>query len=163
MLIKLTAAPHPDLNGGLPWPTYIDASRILSIGRAMHQFARLDRQMLKTECYDEMYFGIQRLVKLLGEKLPTEIDTQEAAKWAKELHMASHEVQSAYQVWGRAFNTQDLHPSVECTEIQLACGTALEHGVMLARHWVTESPEEVAEAIAHAGRSMEARHRGIYP
>jgi hypothetical protein len=36
---------------------------------------------------------------------------------------------------------------VECTEVQLACGTALEHGVMLTRVWVTETPEDVFEKI----------------
>lgn len=147
-LIELTALPHPDMNEGKSWPVFVDASRILNITRGRHQNLRLDRQRLKIEVYDDLFFGIQRLTRLLMDKMPTEIDNQEAAKWAKEMHAVSHDVQECYSVWGRAYRSEDFHPPTECTEIQLACGTALEHGVMLARIFVVEQPDEVVRRMA---------------
>lgn len=147
MLIKLTAVPHPDLNGGKPWPIYVDPRHVLFITRTVHHHVKLMHGDLKREVADDLYEHAQRLNKLLSEKWPNAIDTSEAADWAKKLHMAGHAVNEAYQVWARAYREQDLHPRVECTEIQLACGTALEHGVMLARTWVTESPEQVADLV----------------
>lgn len=147
MLIKLTALAHPDINGGQPWPVYIDATRIISISRAVHQHIKLLNADVKREAADDLYGHVQRLNNFLAEKWPTAIDTSDAAEWAKKIHRAAHEVGEAYQAWSRSWRAEDLHPRVECTEIQLACGTALEHGVMLARHWVTEDPDKIAELV----------------
>lgn len=90
---------------------------------------------------------MKRLTKLLIEKMPNEIDNQEAAKWAKEMHLLMHDVQACHAAWGQAYREDDYHPRLACTEVQLACGTALEHGVMLTRIMVTETPDEVATII----------------
>lgn len=37
MLIKLTGVPHPDLNGGLGQPCFIDASRVALITQGNHE------------------------------------------------------------------------------------------------------------------------------
>ena len=147
-LIKLTALSHPELNEGKSWPVYIDASRVLLITRSSHSFPKLGAEDLKREVYDDLWAAMRRYEKLLTVKMPNEIDTQDAMKWAKEMHMVSHEIQGAYQAWGQAYRTQDFHPRVNCTEVQLACGTALEHGVMLTRVSVTETPEEVFELVS---------------
>lgn len=146
-LIKLTGVPHPDLHVGRPMPVYLDATRVLFISASRHQRIRMMAADLKREAYDDMWTGVQRLTKLLNEKMPTEIDNQEAAKWAKDLHLLSHSVQDSYSAWGRSFRAEDYYPPIDCTEVQLACGTALENGVMLSRVWVSEPPEKVAELI----------------
>lgn len=146
-LIKLTALTHPEFSKNGPAPVYVDASRVLLIVRGTHQFVKMGSEQLKREAYDDMWSGIQRLTKLMSEKMPTEIDTQEAAKWAREIHQVSHDVNHCYAAWGRSYRFEDQYPRVECTEVQLACGTALEHGVMLTRIMVTETPEEVAKLI----------------
>ena len=158
-LIKLTALTHPEVNGGTPYPVYVDASRVLLISRSSHQFLKMGAADLKREVYDDLWAGARRLEKLLNEKMPDEIDTQEAAKWAKEIRMLAREVQEAYSAWGQAYRQDDFYPRVECTEVQLACGTALEHGVMLTRVMVTETPEEVNDKVMRmldwmAGRAM---------
>ena len=166
-LIKLTALAHPDLAGGNPWPVYVDASRVLLITRSSHQFLKLGAADLKREVYDDLWAGARRLEKLLNEKMPDEIDTQEAAKWSKELRMLSSDIQTAYSAWGQAYRQDDLHPRVECTEVQLACGTALEHGVMLTRVMVTETPDEVVrlirESLGHVWQSGPIRGPHLVP
>ena len=149
-LIKLTALSHPDLDGGISWPVYVDASRVLLITRSSHQFLKLGAADLKREVYDDLWAGARRFAKLLNEKMPNEIDTQEAAKWAREMRMLSGEIKTSYSAWGQPYRQDDLHTRVECTEVQLACGTALEHGVMLTRVMVTETPEQVYQAIEWA-------------
>lgn len=149
-MIKLTGVPHPDINGGLPWPVYIDASRVLMITRTRHQQVKLLNAGLKRELYDDLYGATQRLTERLNKDFPSTIDNEKAAGWAKDLHMLAHAVNEAASAWGRAFRNDDFHPDVECTELQLACGTALEHGVMLSRVWVSEAPEEVALALRRA-------------
>lgn len=150
MLIKLTAVPHPDINGGKSFPMYVDASRILNITRTMNQHVRMDRVALKREAYDELYHGIQRLNKQMQQKMPVTIETEGAERWAREIHAVSHEIEANYQSWRSAYRAEDFYDQFECTELQLACGTALEHGVMLARCWVTEQPDEVAEKMLAA-------------
>lgn len=146
-LIKLTALSHPSVADGQAWPVYIDWSRVLLITRSTHQFVKMEPVALKREAYDDMWAGVQRLTKLLNEKMPTEIDSQAAAKWAKDMHMLLHDVQGCHAAWGQMYRVDDLYPRVDCTEVQLACGTALEHGVMLTRIMVTETPDEVAKAV----------------
>ena len=146
-LIKLTALAHPDLAEGKAWPVYVDASRVLLVSRSSHQFVKIEAQGLKREVYDDMWAGAQRLTKLLNEKMPNEIDTQEAAKWTRDMHILAHDLQACHNAWSQAYRAEDFHPRQECTEVQLACGTALEHGVMLTRIMVTETPDEVARAV----------------
>ena len=153
-LIKLTGLPHPELFEGKPQAVYIDASRVLFITRTHRQHSKVNSEQLKIEAYDDLYSGIQRLTKLMRDKMPQEIDTSAAAKWTKDIHLASHDVQEAFSAWGRAYRADDYHPGMECTEVQLACGTALEHGVMLTRVWVSETPEQIVDAIANSGRLL---------
>jgi hypothetical protein len=146
-LIRLTALPHPDLNGGKPWPVYVDRSRVLLITRSWHQHVKIAHGDVKREVYDDLYSGARRLAKMVNDEMPMAIDDERTAKWAKEMHALCHDVNECYQAWGRSFRAEDFYERVECTEVQLACGTALEHGVMLTRVWVTDSPEDVFEKI----------------
>lgn len=159
MLIKLTGIPHPDVNGGQSWPIYIDATRVLFITRSIHRPVKMMNSNLKAELYDDLYDSTRRLHEHLQKVWPTEIDNQEAAAWAKTMTMASQAVNEAYSQWNRSYRADEFWAPVECTEIQLACGTALEHGVMLARMWCMEQPDEVAKTIHDA---TDGRARASY-
>lgn len=76
----------------------------------------------------------------------TEAEAKQADRWlvAKE---AAASLQAAYHMVSHAMRGPAYHPAIDCTVVQLACGTALEHGVMLARVFVTETPEEVVQMM----------------
>jgi hypothetical protein len=65
-LIKLTALPHPDLNGGKPWPVYVDR-RVLLITRSWHQHVKIAHGDVKREVYDDLYSGARRLAKMVND------------------------------------------------------------------------------------------------
>lgn len=156
MLIKLTQLAHPDLNGGRPQPCYIDASRVLLICQGHFQYPKIGVAERNKELYDSFYNGVNKLADMVNDYIPPMTDPV-AVGWMKTIQTASMEVQAAYRLWGSSYNRQDYHPRMECTEVQLACGTALEHGVMLTRVWVTETPEQVEEKIAKATSAQEGR------
>lgn len=147
MLVKLTGIPHPEINGGVPWSVYVDPTRVLLITRATHRQTKLLAAEERRALYDDMRGNVEQLNLLLTKKWPNEIDTQQASERAKELHMMANAVNDACVNWSRSYRAEEVHPAIECTELQLACGTGMEHGVMLARVWVSESPEQVAAKL----------------
>lgn len=149
MLIKLTGVPHPDLNGGNSQPLYIDASRVLLIARGWQQFPKIGSIDGKQELSRALYGAACRLQDHVNAYIPKMQDPV-AVEWMMTARAAAMDVQNAYQKWTYGSKEQDYHPRVDCTEVQLACGTALEHGVMLTRVWVQESPEQVAAAMQRA-------------
>ena len=149
MLIKLTGLPHPDLNGGRHQPVYIDASRVLLIIQGWQQYPKIGSSERKHQLYSALYRAASELGERVSGYIPSMSDPV-ALQWMKVAQAAAGAVSDAYRAWGAAYTQQDLHDRMECTEVQLACGTALEHGVMLTRVWVTESPQEVANIIAQA-------------
>ncbi len=149
MLIKLTGVSNPDLNGGNPAPVYIDASRVLLITPGYTRHAKIAAADRHREIYDRLREGAEKLSRKVGEYVPDMAD-KVALEWLMQARAGAAEVNEAYQAWARAGRQDDFHPWVECTEVQLACGTALEHGVMLTRVWVTESADEVHKAVQEA-------------
>ena len=145
-LIKLTAVPNPDVDEGRPAAVYLDATRILMITRSSVQFTKQGSVDRHRELYDTLYGAAQKLSDQVGNYIPSMTDPV-AVEWMTRARDASCKVNDAFSVWGKAYAQPEMHPRVMCTEIQLACGTALEHGVMLARVWVTETPEEVKNLI----------------
>ena len=146
MLIKLTALPHPDLNDGQPQPCYIDASRVLLIVRGHFQHPKIGSVENRQKLAQDLYNAACNLSDHVGQYLPR-MDDPVAVGWMHTARVAASEVQNAYQKMTYISRSDDYHPRVECTEVQLACGTALEHGVMLTRVWVMERPEEVAHRV----------------
>jgi hypothetical protein len=146
MLIKLTGVPHPDLNGGKPQPVYIDASRVLLIIQGHHQYPKIGAVEANQDMLQALWAGVNRLTDKVNGYVP-EMHDPVAVKWMTEARSAAQQVSSAYADVRNAAGQIAYHPRVDCTEVQLACGTALEHGVMLTRVWVSETPEEVAEAV----------------
>jgi hypothetical protein len=146
MLIKLTAIINPDVDGGTPAPCYVDATRILWIGRSQVQFTKRDSIEEKKRLHDKLYAAAVALWKHVGEYIPSMTDPV-AVEWMSRARESASIVTQAHELWARSWKVEDQHPAQSCTEIQLACGTALEHGVMLARVWVSETPEEVAALV----------------
>lgn len=147
MLIKLTAVSNPDVDNGAVHPVYIDATRILFIGRAELELARRGQIEIQRAAQWKLWETVQALNEKAGGYIPDPRDPV-AMEWMMQVRDTSLQVQAAYNALGNAVRDQSVyHPRIPCTEIQLACGTALEHGVMLAKVWVTESPEEVAMKI----------------
>ena len=156
MLIKLTTVPHPDLNGGKPQPCYIDASRVLLIIGHYCQHPKLGSIEANREAYERLSAAAHALASKANQYEVLDLTDPAAVAWIKTIQGACSEMSHAANEWGRAYSLGAYHPRVDCTEVQLACGTALEHGVMLTRVWVMESPVEVAEMVYKA-TEMERR------
>ena len=151
VLIKLTGVPHPDLNDGLPQPVYIDASRVLLICQGHHEWPKIGSIERHRELYDRLYRASTALAEKTQAYVPDMTDPV-AVAWMRTAQVTAQAVSDAYRAWGGSYNHEDSHPRIDCTEVQLACGTALEHGVMLTRVWVSESPEEVYAKVEEAQR-----------
>lgn len=146
MLIKLTGVPHPDLNGGKAQSVYIDASRVLLICQSHVEHPKIGSVEEQRDLHVRIWEAAMTLSQKVCAYVPDMTDPV-AVGWMKTATAASHAVNSASNAIQHVSGRSALHPSVDCTEVQLACGTALEHGVMLTRVWVSESPEEVANKI----------------
>ena len=149
-LIKLTGVSHPDLNGGVAQPVYIDASRVLLICQGHHQFPKIGSLERNKDLYAKLRAGATKLSEIVNGYIP-KMDDPTAVGWMRVCQTAAQAALDVTREWYQASGTQDYHERMDCTEVQLACGTALEHGVMLTRVWVSETPEEVMRAIQHAG------------
>ena len=149
-LIKLTSVAHPDLNGGEPQPVYIDASRVLLIIQGHCQHPKLGSVERNREAYERLSKVSHEFATKVNQYEVPNLHDPAAVSWMKQISGMSGELAHAANEWGRAYQIGAYHPRVDCTEVQLACGTALEHGVMLTRVWVSESPEEVCRAIEAA-------------
>lgn len=149
MLIKLTGVPHPDLNGGRAQPVYIDASRVLLIAQGHHRFPKIGSVERHKQLYDRLYQGSSKLSDLVNAYIPKMTDPI-AVEWMSTAREAAGCVNDAYRAWAGGWREEDYHPSMDCTEVQLACGTALEHGVMLTRVWVSDPIEDVAKKVAES-------------
>ncbi len=145
-LIKLTAASNPDIDNGMPAPVYVDATRILCIQLASVQFIKQTSVDAKQKLSHQLWAAAEKLVDKVGSYIP-DMTNPLAVEWMSRARETAQMVNQAYSLWSKAANQPETYPRQMCTEIQLACGTALEHGVMLARVQVQESPEDVYRLI----------------
>lgn len=145
-LTKFTSVPNPDLNGGQPYPIYIDTRRIILVTRTTYQPPKIGRVEERQEMVRSLYAAACNLTDHVGGYVP-KMDDPVAVEWMMTARTVAQEVQNAYQKASYYAREHDFHPRVECTEIQLACGTAVENDVMLARVWVMEQPEDIADRI----------------
>jgi len=145
-LIKLTAVSNPDIDDGVPCAIYVDATRVLGIQRASVQFMKQWSVDEKQKLQHDLWSATEKLVDHVGQYIPDMTDPT-AVEWMSRARETSQMVNHAYSLWSKAAIHPEHYPRVMCTELQLACGTALEHGVMLARVYVQESPEEVYEIL----------------
>lgn len=154
MLIKLTSVPHPDVDGGKPKAIYVDASRILVVEPGSTEYTKRGSMEQYRQALQGLFEEVQRVAGEAGALHVTTVPetSQEANQvdiWIRAKESAAA-LTAAYQLVSRVANEPMRHPPVDCTVLSLACGTAFEHGVMLSRVFVTESPEEVHKAVEEA-------------
>ena len=145
-MIKLTGITNPRINNGQPYPVYIDPTRVLLITKVAQSTLTADAERARRVAADQLHEGAEKLAKMVAEYAPNMADPV-AVGWMRSCAAVAAAVNDAYHHYARAFNKEDYTEPTTFTEIQLACGTALEHGVMLARVWVQEEPEAVADEI----------------
>lgn len=155
MLIKLTGVPHPELHGGQAQPVYIDASRVLLICPSHLEQTRLDAVKERKAIITRIWSAAEALHEKVHAYIPDMTDPV-AVGWMQTVRAACGEMSEGYRAINR-IGPDAFHPRVDCTEVQLACGTALEHGVMLTRVWVSEPPEKIAELVDLTMKNAEAR------
>lgn len=153
--IKLTAVPHPEINGGVSTQTYVDPSRIMLIDRGSTAFTKKKAREEYRQALGCLFDEVQRVAADAGALQKTVVPQSEEEARQVDRWMSAREVASAlsaaYGLVSSASQSVGFYPDIDCTVIQLACGTALEHGVMLARVFVMESPEEVMQLIEALG------------
>lgn len=147
-LIELTGVPHSDVDDGKPQKVFIDPSRILLVNRTKLAHAKEGSIENRRQMAEDLRNATRALLEKVHGYQPDMTDPV-ALSWMMQAKTAAGEVQAAFLDWSKAFVEQDYYPMVACTEISMACGTGLEHGVMLAKVWVSETPEQVAHIINH--------------
>lgn len=150
-LIKLTGIGHPDIDGGRPSAVYVDPTRILTVEAGTTQYPK----HMSIENHRQTLNGLfEEVERVVGEAKQRRVhhDPQneqhcrenDTFLWARDSAAA---LTAAYQLVARTASTPELYPLMPCTTLSLACGTGLEHGVMLSRVFVKESPEDVAKLM----------------
>lgn len=149
-MIQLTGVPHPDINNGEQTPVFIDESRVLVIEQSTTQFTKRRSAEKYRQAVQGLHQEVERVRSELSETPPmvptTENEAEQIRRWVQAKDCAGA-LQAAYGLVANAANHVESHPPVDCTCVSLACGTGLEHGVMLSRVFVTESPAEVAHRV----------------
>jgi hypothetical protein len=151
VMLELTTLPHPDINGGRAHKCFIDPRRIIVIERGANQHRKHGSIEAHRQAMQSLFEEVSR-VHSEAEAMPKTMAPESAAqakmadRWLAARESAAA-LTAAYQLVSRAANEPAMYPMQECTAISLSCGTALEHGVMLARVFVMESPEEIMKRI----------------
>lgn len=159
-MLKLTAIPHPDLNGGQPYAVYVDPTHIVMIERSKTSQERYDWRTRQHELVSLFWDEVERTTAEMRRDQPsmTVQNSEEEAsvrRWVERRDIAAS-IQAAYGIVNQASREAQRYPPVECTCIQLSVPNAQFH--MLPAIYVTESPEEVA-AIVDGHRPSEAAYR----
>lgn len=152
MLLKLTGLSNPDNDQGRQSAVYIDASRILVIERGRLGFAKQGSIEANRQATEILHQEVHRIANELTARVPSMVPENDRDAERVRMYMqakdAAASLMAAFGEVSRTANSSDYYPAIDCTCISLACGTALEHGVMLSRVYVHETPEEVAEMIS---------------
>jgi len=150
-LIRFTAIPNPDLNAEASRYLYVESQSVITIERgrwALTKESSLDEQRVLTQRLWEEVERVNGELSAMTKNVAPQ-DQEEADRMNHWVRMkdAAASLSSAYTMVSRVWDKQSSHPRIECTVLCLSCGTALEHGVMLARVPVMETPDEVAQKI----------------
>lgn len=166
-MIKLTALPHPDLPGP-PRHLYVAASAIILIAPQRMGHPKLGVVDAWRQNIQILYEEVERVAHELSMFPPnmhpeSEKEATELQRWANRKDIANS-LNAAYSmVQKSAAETHQRHPDTDCTEVSLSCGTALEHGVMLSRVYVTETPEEIYARLQPDWTHSIKPRRGLKP
>lgn len=141
-MIQLTAAQHPDAKHGLK-TLYIDPDHIIVVESIEQTFPKIRSVDAHRAAVTQLWQEVDRVVAEANAKpLP---DSEDAAHRFSRAREAAAALQSSANYVAKMASEPDYHEPQLCTCVSLACGTALERGVMLARIFVTETPERVIE------------------
>lgn len=146
-LIKLHQAPHPEA----PTPAgtcLIDPTRILVVSRGSWIPPARAMTEARRQSIEALHDEVNRVIaeaNTMPQVLAVENKEDEIkAKRCIAYREAAQELTTAANLVYRVTNQVASHKEIDCTVVQLACGTGLEHGVMLANVFVVETPEEIA-------------------
>jgi hypothetical protein len=158
-LLQLTAIPHPDLNGGQPYPVFVDPEHIVLIERTKTSQELYEWRDEQNDLACRFWQEVQRCDSELTQLAPRNFipdNEQDAEKLNLEMRRwldrkdISASIHAAYGIIANSLQKPRYYPTVECTCIQLAVPNARH--TMLPAVYVTETPEEVAEKILGAYR-----------
>lgn len=141
-LLKLTGAPHPDVNSGKPSPIYIDAALLVSIECTRVGYTKegsLEEMRKLTENLARSLRTAQASGRLKFE-VKSEDEAQVTTAIIAELVSAFNALLQSRQV------EPETYPRVDCTMITLSAGVGT-YGQLWKTFFVTESPEEIARLV----------------
>jgi len=158
-LLKLTAIPHPDLNGGQPYPVFVDPDHIVLIERSKTSQERYGWRDEQIDLQVRFWQEVQRCDSELTQSAPTSFvpHTDELAdklnvemrRWLDRKDIAAS-IHTAFGMIQNATQQPSRYPAVECTCIQLDIPNARH--TMLPVVYVTETTEEVAAMVVDKQR-----------
>lgn len=151
--VKLTQVQNLNRPDEVPTSCYLDPSRILVITREEINQRKEGSEEANRQALEILHQEVHRVGDELGA-IPTltpedEHQAKSVNRWAQAKDGAAS-LMAAYSEVSRTAAAPSYHKPIECTVVQLACGTGLEHGVMLARVYVRETPDEVVQLIGIA-------------
>lgn len=145
MLIKLTNAPSPDINAGVPSVCYVESTRIISLCRSSIRPGSVRAVDERAALAETLWTGAHRLSDCVNKYVPDMHDPTSVG-WMQEARGHAQHVLDAY----RAINGTDRNQyqdRMECTDVTIAAGNAENGGMMLQRVWVIETPDEIAAML----------------
>lgn len=145
-LIRLTSAVH---GGSL----YIDADRVLGIEPGEIQAPPGESEKDRAAITLQFWTASEKLGTKAND-LKTDFADPVAVGWLNDMRKLMGELHSIYTVMQAMANNPYGRQNIACTLISLACGTALEQGVMLTRFAVKEQPSEVADRVNPCSAGM---------
>lgn len=148
-MLKLTAIPHPDLNGGKPYPVYVDPTHVVLIERGKTSQERYSWREQQHELTSLFWDEVQRTTGEMKQGMPSMAvqsseDEEALRRWMGRRDIAAS-IQAAYGIVNEASREARYYPPVECTCLQLAVPNA--RFAMLPAVYVTETPEQVAALV----------------
>ena len=150
-MIKLTAVQHPDLPPA-ERHVYLRADAIIMIAPTRLGQTKLRAAEDWRQNVQILYEEVERVSHEISSFPPnihpeSEREVRELQVWANRKDIANSLATAYNMVQKSAAATNTRHPDVDCTEVSLSCGTALEHGVMLSRVYVQESPDQIYDLL----------------
>lgn len=151
-MIKLTGVNAPERANEAPGSIYVDPDAIITICTAFQRFERRQDREQQIAATKSLWEEVERVTAALaGGEAPkltveSQVDADRLQGWANA-RQAAADLTAAARLVDNYANRASYTEPMRCTEIALSCGTAIEHGVMLSRLWVRETPEEVVGII----------------
>lgn len=150
-MIRLTGINNIEYSDERQLPVYVDASAIIMITLGYTQFPKRSDQEQRNRATAGLWEEVERVTATLSGPAPNmapscEEEAQKVTDWANA-RQAAQDLHAAARLVDHYTNRASYGERIKCTEIALSCGTALEHGVMLSRVWVQETPEQIVDLM----------------